>query len=44
LVDAGRLRSTMTERLRPINAENLRNAHASIETGATIEKIALEGW
>lgn len=43
-VDAGRLRSTLTERLSPINAENLRKAHASVETGSTIGKIALAGW
>jgi NADPH:quinone reductase len=43
-IDAGRLRTTLTERLAPINAENLRKAHASIETGSTIGKIALAGW
>lgn len=43
-IDSGRLRTTLTERLSPINAENLRKAHASIETGSTIGKIALEGW
>jgi NADPH2:quinone reductase len=28
----------------PINAANLRAAHAKIETGRTIGKIVLTGW
>lgn len=44
LVDGGQLRHTMTETLRPINAANLRAAHARIESGKTIGKIVLEGW
>jgi len=44
LVDQGRLRSTMTRRLAPIDAANLREAHAAVESGRTIGKIVLEGW
>ena len=44
LVDAGRLRASVAERLSPINAENLRHAHAMVEQGAVRGKITLEGW
>ena len=44
LVDAGTLRTTLTETLAPINAYNLRAAHAKSESGRTIGKIALTGW
>lgn len=44
LVAAGRLRTTLTDTLSPINAENLRAAHARLETGRTIGKLALSGW
>lgn len=44
LVDAGRLQTTATEVLRPINAANLRAAHARLEDGRMIGKLALEGW
>ncbi|QYR20546.1 zinc-binding alcohol dehydrogenase family protein [Paenibacillus sp. sptzw28] len=44
LVDSGDIETTMTERLAPINAANLRLAHAKIEEGATIGKIVLENW
>jgi len=43
-IDAGQLRGTATERLAPINAENLRAAHARVETGRMIGKIVLSGW
>ncbi len=43
LVDAGRIVSTMTERLSPICAETLRQAHLRVERGAG-GKIVLEGW
>jgi NADPH2:quinone reductase len=42
LIDAGELRTTVTERLEPINAANLRRAHEMVETGSTIGKIVLE--
>ncbi|CAM3466686.1 zinc-binding alcohol dehydrogenase family protein [Paracoccus nototheniae] len=44
LVDAGRLRSTLTERLSPINAANLRRVHALLEGGQARGKIVLEGF
>ncbi|CAN5319873.1 zinc-binding alcohol dehydrogenase family protein [soil metagenome] len=44
LVDAGKLRSTLNNRLSPINAANLIRAHAMIESGTTRGKIILEGW
>ena len=44
MVDAGRLRTTVTETLRPIDAANLRKAHALIESGRARGKIVLEGF
>lgn len=44
LIDAGKLITTVTEVLTPINAANLRKAHEKIETGKTIGKIVLENW
>ena len=44
LVDAGKVRSTVTKRLTPINAENLREAHRQLEGLGVIGKIVLEGW
>ncbi|HEY6820475.1 MAG TPA: zinc-binding alcohol dehydrogenase family protein [Burkholderiales bacterium] len=43
-VDAKELRTTMKQKLEPINAENLRKAHRQIESRSTIGKIALAGW
>ncbi|MEC0265414.1 zinc-binding alcohol dehydrogenase family protein [Paenibacillus anseongense] len=42
LVDNGLLSSTVTQRLTPIDAANLRKAHAMLEEGHTIGKIVLE--
>jgi NADPH2:quinone reductase len=44
LVDAGRIRTTLTERLSPINATNLKRAHALLESGKARGKIVLEGF
>lgn len=44
LIDQGKIITTVTEVLSPINAANLRSAHAKIETGKTIGKIVLESW
>jgi NADPH:quinone reductase len=44
LVDAGELRTTHTETLGPINAQNLREAHRRLESGTTIGKLVLAGW
>lgn len=43
-LDAGRLKTTLTERLSPINAANLRAAHAKLESGTMMGKLVLEGW
>ena len=44
LVDDGTLVHTATERLGPINAANLRAAHAKVEQGRSIGKTVLAGW
>lgn len=44
LVDAGLIRSTLSERFGTINAANLRRAHALIESGKARGKVVLEGW
>lgn len=44
LVDTGRIRTTLTEVIRPIDAAHLKTAHALIETGRTRGKIVLEGF
>ena len=44
LVDAGKIRTTLTERLSPINAANLTQVHARIESGTAQGKIVLEGF
>ncbi|GLI07809.1 NADPH:quinone reductase [Paenibacillus tyrfis] len=42
LVDEGKIRTAVTERMSPINAANLKLAHAKIESGQAIGKIVLE--
>lgn len=44
LVDAGRIRSTLTETVGTINAANLKKAHALIETGKMKGKVVLAGF
>lgn len=44
LVDAGVIRTTLGENFGQINAENLRRAHAFIESGKARGKIVLEGF
>ncbi|MDI7861223.1 zinc-binding alcohol dehydrogenase family protein [Rhizobiaceae bacterium n13] len=44
LVDAGRIRSTLTETMGTINAANLKKAHALIETGTMKGKAVLAGF
>lgn len=41
LVDHGQIRTTMTKHYTPINAEQLRRAHAEIESGHTVGKIVV---
>ena len=43
LVDQGYIRTTSGKNLGTINAENLRRAHAELESGTAIGKIVLEG-
>lgn len=44
LVDAGVLRTTLSDVAGPINAANLRRAHALLESGKAKGKIVLEGF
>jgi zinc-binding alcohol dehydrogenase family protein len=44
LVDEGKLRTTLTQTMRPINAANLKKAHAILESGKAKGKIVLEGF
>lgn len=44
LVEEGKIRTTLTRTLSPINAANLREAHRLVETGRTIGKVVLAGW
>lgn len=44
LVDQKVLRSTLTQRLSPINADNLKRAHALVEQGSVRGKIVLDGF
>ncbi len=44
LIDSGAIKTTVTEVLRPINAENLKTAHAMLESGRAKGKIVLEGF
>jgi zinc-binding alcohol dehydrogenase family protein len=43
-LDAGKLKGTLKQTLAPINAANLRKAHAQLESGSTIGKLVLKGW
>ncbi len=44
LIDNGVLRTTLDKVLGKINAENLKRAHAAIESGRSTGKLVLEGW
>ncbi len=44
LADAGEMRTTLTERLSPINATNLKRAHETLESTTARGKIVVEGW
>lgn len=44
LVDAGRIRTTLTETIGRIAPDTLREGHRRLESGATIGKLALEGF
>lgn len=44
LIDAGVIRTTLADNLGPINAANLKKAHALIESGKAKGKIVLQGF
>ena len=44
LIDSKKIKTTLTDLLSPISAENLRKAHKKIESGNTIGKIVLSGF
>jgi NADPH2:quinone reductase len=44
LVDAGKIKSTLADNFGAINAENLKRAHALIESGKAKGKVVLEGF
>lgn len=44
LVDKGKIKTTVTQVLSPINAENLTRVHEQIESGSTKGKIVLHGF
>ncbi len=44
LADAGTVRTTLTALLKPINAANVKKAHALLESGRARGKIVLEGF
>ena len=43
-IDAGRIRTTVSQVLSPINSANLREAHRLVETGKAKGKIVVEGF
>ncbi|WP_421779958.1 zinc-binding alcohol dehydrogenase family protein [Kiloniella litopenaei] len=43
-IDAGHIRTTVSDILSPINAQNIRKSHALIEAGNVKGKIVLEGF
>jgi zinc-binding alcohol dehydrogenase family protein len=44
LVDSGVLQTTLREGFGPINAANLKRAHAAVESGRSIGKVVLSGF
>lgn len=44
MIDGGLIVQTTAMELSPINAANLKRAHAQIESGTTIGKVVLHGW
>ncbi|WP_028469232.1 zinc-binding alcohol dehydrogenase family protein [Neptunomonas japonica] len=44
LIDAGEIKTTMGQHYGIISADNLKRAHADLESGKTIGKIVLEGF
>lgn len=44
MVDEGLVVTTLAKEFTPINAANLRKAHALVESGQSIGKVVLHGW
>lgn len=44
LIDNGEVKTTLSERLSPINAENLRKVHAKLESRTSIGKVVLKDF
>ena len=44
LIDSNKIKTTLTEVLSPINAENLRKAHRKLESGTMTGKVVLSGF
>lgn len=44
MIDSGELITTVSDVVSPINAENVRKVHATIEEGKAIGKYVLENW
>lgn len=44
MVDAGTIKSTLTETSGPICAESLKAAHEKVESGRMIGKLVVDGW
>ena len=43
-IDRGKIKGILRETLHPINAANLRQAHAKLESGTMIGKLVVTGW
>ena len=43
-IDGGMIKGILREKLEPINAANLKKAHAKLQSGTMIGKLALKGW
>jgi NADPH2:quinone reductase len=44
MIDEGTIRTTLSQRLGPINAGTLREAHAMVEEGRMVGKVVVAGW
>ncbi|MFD1746139.1 zinc-binding alcohol dehydrogenase family protein [Rhizobium helianthi] len=44
LVDTGKIKTTLTETLSPVNAANLKSVHSILESGKARGKLVLEGF
>lgn len=44
LIDAGKVKSTLTKEITPLNASSLRKAHKLVEEGHMIGKVVVSSW